>query len=93
MRRVGARYLGKGRVRGRLLNLGEFTGALKAPGGSAWVPGELYYLPSAARALKSLDRYEGSGYRREVAEVELRSTKRAPAWIYWLRRVPAYCTP
>ena len=89
MRRLRARYLGKGSVRGRLFNLGEFAGAVKAPGGSTRIPGELYYLPSAARALKSLDRYEGNGYRREVAEVELRSTRRVQAWIYWLKRAPA----
>ena len=88
MRRVGARYLGKASVRGRLFNLGEFTGAMKAPDGPARVLGELYYLPSAARALKRLDRYEGSQYEREVAEVDLRSTRRVPAWIYWLRQVP-----
>ena len=89
MRRVGARYLGKARVRGRLFNLGEFTGAMKAPDGPARVPGELYYLPSTAPALKCLDRYEGSQYEREVAEVELPSTRRVRAWIYWLRRAPA----
>ena len=89
MRRVSARYLGKASVRGRLFNLGQFTGAMKAPGAPARVLGELYYLPSAARALKRLDRYEGSQYEREVANVQLRSTRRARAWIYWLRRVPA----
>ena len=86
MRRVGARYLGKASVRARLVNLGEFPGAVKAPGASARVLGELYYLPSATRALKCLDRYEGSRYRREVAEVELQGATRVRAWIYWLNR-------
>jgi len=86
MRHVGARYLGKARVRGRLFNLGEFLGAVKAPCSSTRVLGELYYLPSAARALRSLDRYEGSRYRREVTEVELQSGRRVQAWIYWSKR-------
>ena len=89
MRRAGGRYLGKAKVRGRLFNLGEFLGAVKAPFSSARVLGELYYLPSAAQALRSLDRYEGIGFRREVTEVELQSGRRVPAWIYWLKRAPA----
>jgi len=89
MRHAGARYLGKASVRGRLFDLGEFPGAVKATGASALVLGELYYLPCAVRALKSLDRYEGSRYKREVTEVELQSGRRVRAWIYWLKRVPA----
>lgn len=89
MRRLAARYVGKGSVRGRLFDLGKFPGALKIPGTSTRVVGELYQLPSAARALKSLDRYEGNRYRRELAEVKLRDGKRARAWIYWLQRIPA----
>jgi gamma-glutamylcyclotransferase (GGCT)/AIG2-like uncharacterized protein YtfP len=89
MRRLGARYVGKGTVHGRLFDLGQFPGAVKAPGSSAQVAGELYYLPSPARALKSLDRYEGSRYKRELAEVKLQDGRRARAWIYWLKRVPA----
>lgn len=88
MRRVGGRYLGKARVRGRLFNLGEFLGAVKVFRSSARVLGELYYLPSAARALRSLDRYEGIGFRREATEVELKSGRRVRAWIYWLKRAP-----
>jgi gamma-glutamylcyclotransferase (GGCT)/AIG2-like uncharacterized protein YtfP len=88
MRHLGARYLGKAGVRGRLFNLGEFPGAMKATGPSQRVLGELYYLRGAVRALKSLDRYEGRQYRREVTEVELESGRRGQAWIYWLKRVP-----
>ena len=89
MRHVRARYLGKASVRGRLFDLGGFPGAVKAPGASQRVLGELYYLPRAVRTLKSLDRYEGSGYRREVTEVEWQSGRRVRGWIYWLKRVPA----
>jgi gamma-glutamylcyclotransferase (GGCT)/AIG2-like uncharacterized protein YtfP len=89
MRRAGARYLGKASVRGRLFNLGEFSGAVKVPAAPARVLGELYYLPDAARALKSLDRYEGSLYKREVTEVKLQSGRRVQAWVYWLKRLPA----
>jgi gamma-glutamylcyclotransferase (GGCT)/AIG2-like uncharacterized protein YtfP len=89
MRHAGGRYLGKACVRGRLFNLGEFPGAVKAPGAPQVVLGELYYLPGAVRALKFLDRYEGSRYKREVTEVELQSGRRVRAWIYWLKRVPA----
>ena len=89
MRRLGARYVGKGSIRGRLFDLGEFPGASKAPGASARVSGELYHLPGAAHALKSLDRYEGSSYSREVTEVKLQSGARVRAWVYWLKQVPA----
>ena len=88
MRHAGGRYLGKACVRGRLFNVGEFPGAVKAPGAPRRVLGELYCLPGAVRALKFLDRYEGSRYKREVTEVELQSGRRVRAWIYWLKRVP-----
>ncbi len=89
MRRLGARFAGKGSIRGRLFHLGEFPGAVRARGRSTRVVGELYCLPNAARALRHLDSYEGAAYRREVTEVELLSGRRARAWIYWLKRVPA----
>jgi gamma-glutamylcyclotransferase (GGCT)/AIG2-like uncharacterized protein YtfP len=89
MRRARARYLGNASVRGRLFDLGEFPGAVKTPGASAQVMGELYYLPGAVRTLKFLDQYEGKRYRRDVTEIEFRSGRRVPAWIYWLKRVPA----
>lgn len=89
MRRVGARYLCEASARGRLFSLGEFLGAMKAPRASGLVPGELYYLPNASRALKPLDRYEGSRYKREVTQVELQSGKRVQAWIYWLKQATA----
>jgi len=70
MRRLGGRYIGKGSVRGRLFDLGDFLGAVSTPGASTRVAGELYDLPSAA-ALKSLDRYEGKRYRRDLADIKL----------------------
>ena len=88
IRRAGGRYLGKASVRGRRFNLGEFPGAVKATGTPQRVLGELYALPYALRALKSLDRYEGTLYKREVTEVELQSGRRVRAWIYWLKRLP-----
>jgi gamma-glutamylcyclotransferase (GGCT)/AIG2-like uncharacterized protein YtfP len=88
MRRLGARYVGKGSVQGRLFDLGEFPGAVKMRGSSGRVEGELYHLPSAVRALKSLDQYEGSCYTRELAEVELQGGQHARAWVSWLKQAP-----
>jgi len=88
MRRLGGRYIGKGSVRGRLFDLGDFLGAVRTPAASARVAGELYHLPGVA-ALKSLDRYEGKLYRRDLAEIKLGSGKRARAWVYWLKQAPA----
>lgn len=89
LRRLGARCFGKGSVYGRLFDLGRFPGAVQAPRCRARVVGELYILRGATRSLRLLDRFEGSGYRRELAEVELRNGKRARAWVYWLKGLGA----
>jgi gamma-glutamylcyclotransferase (GGCT)/AIG2-like uncharacterized protein YtfP len=89
MRRLRARYLGKGSVEGQLFDVGRFPAAVKAPRSRMRVVGELYRMPSANRSFLRLDQYEGRSYSRDLAEVELQNGKRTRAWIYWMKRVPA----
>ena len=53
----GARLVGRGRIEGRLVDLGEFPGAVHSSNTRDAVVGEVYELPSQA-ALRQLDHYE-----------------------------------
>jgi gamma-glutamylcyclotransferase (GGCT)/AIG2-like uncharacterized protein YtfP len=94
LRAAGARYEGRGSVRGRLYDLGDFPGALPAQGDSVQVGGEVYRLPNPESALKVLDGVEAFGpaspqtslFRRELVEVRLENRVTVQVWIYWLNR-------
>jgi gamma-glutamylcyclotransferase (GGCT)/AIG2-like uncharacterized protein YtfP len=94
LRAAGAKYEGRGSVRGRLYDLGDFPGALPAQGDSVQVGGEVYRLPNPESALKVLDGVEAFGpaspqtslFRRERVEVRLENRVTVQAWIYWLNR-------
>lgn len=75
-----ARFLGLGRVGGRLLDLGGYPGAL--PGGNGPIRGEIYQLESP-RVLDELDAAEGPEFPRRLTSVRLDDGRELRAWTYW----------
>ncbi len=86
-----ARPVGRGHVRGRLYDLGEFPALLPGqPGDIVW--GEVYRILRPA-ALRQIDRYEGfdprrpsSLYRRQATRVILEDGTSLLAWAYVYNR-------
>ena len=76
----GARFVGRGRVSGRLLDLGAYPGLVP---GRGVVHGEVWRLDG--RVLPAVDREEGYNFERRRATVTLGSGRRARAWVYRYR--------
>lgn len=87
-------FVARGTVKGLLLDLGPFPGAVPSTQESDRVIGEVYRLPNPARALKLLDSIEAFGpvspatslFRRAPVEVTLENQSTVEAWVYWLNR-------
>jgi len=85
-----AKFLGRARAQGRLLNLGEYPGLVPSAGCGSWVHGELYALDDVVRTLARLDEYERCGpndpepheFERIEMEVLVESGTRVAAWVY-----------
>lgn len=92
LQRLGARFVGVGRVAAVLYKRRRYPGARPAGRRGQWVPGELFALRHPARDLRVLDVVEGcvSGgvknceFVRGMAEVVLDNASHRRAWIYWL---------
>jgi gamma-glutamylcyclotransferase (GGCT)/AIG2-like uncharacterized protein YtfP len=93
--RVGARFVGRGRMNGKLYDLGEYPGAVFTDGGSSgYVKGELYKVGDAELATRILDQFEGffprrahkSLFLRVVARVTLEDGRTKNAWVYVYNR-------
>jgi len=76
-----ATFVGAGRVRGRLLDLGRYPGLVDGAGN---VRGEIYRLDDP-ELLAVLDREEGYNFDRRRATITLASGRRARAWVYRYR--------
>ena len=85
-------FVGDGRVRGKLFDLGSYPAGIKT-NDNTFIVGELYNIKSEnefAWAIGQLDDYEGVTvepdevqlYRREITEVHINTTI-THAWIYW----------
>ena len=93
LKRMGAEFVAPGKVRARLLDLGEFPGARKSTGSGKMVEGELFRLHRLGSTLSVLDQIEGflprrpetSLFLRATTEVILPNGQRCLAWIYWYR--------
>ncbi len=91
------RFLGRGKIFGRLYDLGNFPGALPSESPTSEIEGELYELINADQQLKELDeveeffpeRRDESLFVRRLTNVELESGERVKAWVYLLPRKPA----
>lgn len=76
-----AAFLGPGRVRGRLVDLGGYPGLIDGRGS---VKGEVYRLDDP-QLLAVLDREEGYNFDRRRTTVTLTRGRRARAWVYRYR--------
>ncbi len=77
----GARFVGPGTARGRLLDLGRYPGVVD---GRGRVTGEVYRLRDP-QVLPAVDRAEGVQFVRGHTLVTLADGGRARAWIYRYR--------
>ena len=73
-----ARFVGRGRVRGELLNLGEYPGLVH---GRRAVRGEVYQIADP-ELLRTIDRAEGYNFDRRLRLVTLANGRRRYAWLY-----------
>lgn len=106
---AGARFVGLGRIAGRLWDLGAYPGVVRGGGaereaeseGGEEVRGELYRLADPRAALTVLDELEGhdparpeaSLFVREEVEVRGEGGGRIAAWAWFLPREPDGATP
>jgi gamma-glutamylcyclotransferase (GGCT)/AIG2-like uncharacterized protein YtfP len=91
--------VGRGRVWGRLVDLGAYPGLVLNADGRVdratghWVLGEVFELSAVEPTLLRLDRYEGCrlsdpmavGFHRVEARVVLDGGQVVPAWVYAYR--------
>jgi gamma-glutamylcyclotransferase (GGCT)/AIG2-like uncharacterized protein YtfP len=92
-----SRFLGRGRIRGELYDLGEYPGAIPGEAPGQEITGELYQLDDPERQLPDLDELEEfdpakpeqSLFIRRLTDVELDNGTRVRAWVYFLPRRPA----
>jgi gamma-glutamylcyclotransferase (GGCT)/AIG2-like uncharacterized protein YtfP len=80
------RFLGEGRIRGRLFRIkgASFPGAARTAS-RRYVRGELYELASPDKALKKLDKFEGTDeglFVRKLADVWI-GRRKTKAWTYF----------
>lgn len=88
-----ARYIGNGRLKGRLYHLGQYPGAIVSDRADEWVRGDLYEMRGAHRLLARLDHYEGvekgrkrlTEYQRVVVAIERDDGEVQQAWVYRYR--------
>ncbi len=93
---AGARFVGRGAIDAKLLDLGDFPGAIPSARPAKPVAGEVYRFANPDRALRVLDKVEGAGrvpleaslFRRELVEVRLDNRQTVQAWVYWLNKWP-----
>ena len=78
----GAKLIGAGSFQGKLYDFGRFPGAIPSQEKTDRVIGEIYALDDERSVFQSLDKYEGSRFRRELRPVYSRHGKRLSAWIY-----------
>jgi gamma-glutamylcyclotransferase (GGCT)/AIG2-like uncharacterized protein YtfP len=85
----GFRVVGPASIRGRLLDLGDYPGAILDPRSATSIPGTLFALPDPA-PWSALDRYEGflpenpsaSLFLRRLIQATLPDASQALCWIY-----------
>ena len=75
-----AQFHGRGQVRGRIIDLGSYPGALPDPGGT--LHGEIYRIVDPA-LWAALDSAEGAQYHRREVTVRSEDGRDLAAGIYW----------
>jgi gamma-glutamylcyclotransferase (GGCT)/AIG2-like uncharacterized protein YtfP len=75
-----ARYIGRGQVKGRIIDLGSYPGAL--PDARGTLHGEIYRIVDPA-LWTALDSAEGAQYHRREVTVRSEDGRELAAGIYW----------
>jgi gamma-glutamylcyclotransferase (GGCT)/AIG2-like uncharacterized protein YtfP len=89
------RFLGPGRVPGRLYDLGRYPGLVASAQEREWVQGEVYALAEPEETLAMLDRYEACDpddrsaglFDRRCMQVVMDAGETYSCWMYY------YCGP
>ena len=92
--RAHCRFVGEGRFKGQLFDVGSYPAAVAAPDTGSTVYGELYRVNRPGLLFPILDRFEGCGadveepalYRREEMEVRLDAGRKLTSWVYLYNR-------
>ena len=87
---AASRFVGSGRARGVLFQLGGYPGMTVCAGEDEWVRGEVYLLNDPTATLASLDAYEGCShndpmpheFERQAVNVVLDGGQTVEAWAY-----------
>ena len=88
---AACRFVGEGRMAGKLYNCGEYPCAVALPLGTDWVQGDLYAISGdQAELFRTLDSYEGCGpedpspqeFRRCPCLVATPADSQVSAWVY-----------
>ena len=77
-----SRFIGDARMRGRLHQFSNYSGAVPSDRPNEWVRGELFELLDPS-ILGRLDEYEGSEFRRVLLTISL-DGQELEAWVYIL---------
>jgi len=93
-RRVGAHFVGRGRIIGKLYDLGGFPGAVISSDHRSHIRGEVYRLDDVNLAFEILDEYEEfkpsnparSLFVRKRIPVRMEDGKSKEAWVYVYNR-------
>jgi len=88
------RFVGEGRIVGRLFDLGEYPAATSDPKRFSTVRGEVHEMLAPEKILPVLDDVEGydarsperSLFERRPVEVRLESGRTVTAWVYFYRK-------
>jgi gamma-glutamylcyclotransferase (GGCT)/AIG2-like uncharacterized protein YtfP len=85
-----ARLLGKGRVPGRLYDMGWYPAAVFDEEEKRLIVGEVFALAPGSRLIAELDDYEAGdpNYARNVLQVKLADGGTVAAWAYGVRETP-----
>ncbi len=75
-------FVGVGKFRGRLYDLGRYPGAVASAAKNNLVVGEVYRLGTPKTAFAALDAYEGRRFQRKRAVIRLLNGKKITSWIY-----------
>jgi gamma-glutamylcyclotransferase (GGCT)/AIG2-like uncharacterized protein YtfP len=89
------RLVGRGTVRGKLLNLGDYPGVLLEKGATGEVSGDIFTIPSDPQLLDRLDRYEeyfpdspnSSLFLRKLVSVKRDDGSTERCWVYALNPI------
>jgi gamma-glutamylcyclotransferase (GGCT)/AIG2-like uncharacterized protein YtfP len=72
------KFIGEGRVSGRLYDLGAYPGARPAEQPDESIVGEIFQLAEPGMVLAALDEYEGPEFERAMV-----TAGTLECWIYW----------